>query len=88
MTVACSRAQPLPAVTHIPGPATQVFIPSAGAKGRLTLSISLPAAYPSHSAPAVELRGLALDAELQAWALQQLAELFKPGETRCPRRSP
>ena len=59
-------------------------MPSADAEDRLTLSASLPAAYPSHSAPAAKLQGPALDAELQAWALQQLAELFTPGITCCP----
>lgn len=73
---------PLPAVTH--SQAAQVFVPSVDAKDRLTLSVSLPVAYPSHCAPDVKLQGPALDGELQAWALQQLAELFTPGTACCP----
>ena len=55
-------------------------IPSADAANKVTVSMYLPANYPSSAAPVLELHGGSLSAEQQAEAIQQLHDLFQPGE--------
>lgn len=46
----------------------------------VTLCAHLPAAYPSDAAPVVVLEGQCVTPAVTQWALQQLEELFVPGE--------
>jgi len=60
--------------------AIQVCIPSADAPNKVTVSIYLPDKYPSSAAPVLELHGGSMSSEQQAEAIQQLHDLFQPGE--------